>query len=526
MANLRILPTSPQERGASPFLWQTDDTLDAVRACHYHRDQETCPESPLSCRIETSRAHNYGKRVYTLTDTTDQPKLTIGESIRTLLTSSRGYLLVNAANFGDGVAYFGILALMTLFMNKSVGFSTHWSTVSISLFSGAVTIFMALGGGWISDRLGVRRALTFCWMLLVVGRVVFVLSPQASTAYLVGAMAWLGIFIMAAGEGVIQPALYSGVKEYTDERSKTLGYAFLYSIMNLGIVAGELLSPLIRGYWARHVEGEDISQNPSAGIAGAYWFFILITVGMLLVNVLFFTRRVEKRDRRVVRQSKFDAETTWLDKFRNLPIMDCRFLFFIFVLLPVRTLFAHQFLTMPLFVERVYPATVAAKWEWVYMINPIIIVVFVPTIAAVTLKREVVDMMIFGTAITAFSSFLLCGEASVFWLLVYMVVFSFGEAVWSSRFLEYIADIAPVERVGVYMGIATIPWFLAKMCTGFYAGFMLDWFVPETGVQSPQTLWLLYGLVALISPIALLATRTWLVSGVKHEEVEQVKPTK
>lgn len=27
------------------------------------------------------------------------------------------------------------------------GFSTHWSTVSVSLFTGAVTVFMAVGGG-------------------------------------------------------------------------------------------------------------------------------------------------------------------------------------------------------------------------------------------------------------------------------------------------------------------------------------------------------------------------------------------
>jgi dipeptide/tripeptide permease len=449
-----------------------------------------------------------------LTDANDITKLTIRESFTTLFTSSRGYLLVNAANFGDGVAYFGILALMTLFMNKSVGFSAPMSTVSISVFSGAVTIFMALGGGWISDRLGVRRALTFCWILLVFGRIVFVMSPEAATAYMVGVMAWLGIFIMAAGEGIIQPALYSGVKEYTDERSKTLGFAFLYAIMNLGIVAGELLSPLIRGYWAKTVEGQDIHQTPTAGIAGAYWFFILVTIGMLLVNVFFFTRKVEERDRRVVRKAKFDTQTSWFRKFQDLPIMDCRFLFFIFILLPVRTLFAHQFLTMPLFVERVYPASVAARWEWVFMINPIIIVVFVPLIAALTLKRKVIDMMIVGTTITALSSFLLCPRPTVLWLVAYMVIFSLGEAVWSSRFLEYIADIAPVERVGVYMGIATIPWFLAKMCTGFYAGFMLDWLVPVTGAQSPETLWLIYGLMALVSPVALILFRRWLVNGV------------
>ena len=37
---------------------------------------------------------------------------------------------------------------------------------------------------------------------------------------------------------------------------------------------------------------------------------------------------------------------------------------------------------------------------------------------------------------------------------------------WSSRFLEYVADLAPAGKVGAYMGLAGIPWFLAKMTTG------------------------------------------------------------
>ena len=59
-----------------------------------------------------------------------------------------------------------------------------------------------------------------------------------------------------------------------------------------------------------------------------------------------------------------------------------------------------------------------------------------------------------------------------------------------------VADIAPVNRVGIYMGIATIPWFLAKTLTGLYSGVMLDIFVPAAGPQSPQTLWLIYGVTA------------------------------
>jgi dipeptide/tripeptide permease len=409
-----------------------------------------------------------------------------------------------------------MLALLTLFLNKDVGFSTGWSTKSVSIFTGLVTITMALGGGWLSDRLGVRRALSLSMLIVLIGRIFLVASPLTATTGVVFTMAWIGLVVMGFGEGILQPALYSGVKEYTDKRTATLGYAFLYSIMNLGIVAGEFLSPLIRNWYAKSVQGLDVEQVPTAGIGGAFYFFIAVTVVVLAANVIFFTRRVELRDRIVVEEEEPASEpeiSNWIGKLRSLPIMDLRFLFFIFILLPVRTLFAHQWLTMPFYVTRALPPEVGAKWEWVNMINPLVIVIGVPLIAAMTARRRVVDMMIVGTLVSALSSFLLVPHPNTIFLVTYMVIWSLGEAMWSSRFLEYVADIAPAPRVGIYMGLAGIPWFLAKFVTGFYAGNMLDKFVPAQGPQDPGTMWLIYGLTALVSPIGLILARRWLLAG-------------
>ncbi len=445
--------------------------------------------------------------------TDDKQPTGLLDTLRALRRASRGFWLVNAVNFGDGVAYFGILALMTLFFEKNVGFSATTSTLAVSVFTGFVTLFMVLGAGALCDRLGARRALTVSMGLILVGRILLVLSPNAGAELLIGGVAWVSILVMAFGEGVVQPALYAGVKEYTDKRTATMGFAYLYAIMNLGIVAGEFVSPWVRETWARTFEGVEVKDVPTAGITGSFWFFIGVTALVLLVNVVFFTKKVEDRDR-VVPDTPPEAETgprTLLDKLRDLPIMDTRFLFFIFILLPVRTLFAHQWLTMPHYVTRAFPAEVGARFEWVNGLNPLIIVIAVPAIAAVTQRRKVVDMMILGTFISAIATVLLIPDPSLDLLLTYVVVFSLGEAVWSSRFMEYVAEIAPAHRVGIYMGIAGLPWFLAKTVTGTFAGAMVDSYIPAEGVQDPGTLWAIYGAIAMISPIGLLAARKWLL---------------
>jgi MFS family permease len=397
--------------------------------------------------------------------------------------------------------------------------STAWSTRAISLFSGAVTITMALGGGWVSDRLGVRRALGLAVSVILIGRIFFVGSPLVGSEFLIQGMAWSALIVMACGEGILQPALYAGVKEYTDKRTATLAYAFLYSIMNVGIAVGAWVSPNAREWWAGR-GGVSTAEDPAAGISGAFWFFIVITLVMLLVHLNFFTRRVEERDRvdhGPVRAA--DPNQSWADKLKNLPILDHRFLFFIFILLPVRTLFAHQFLTMPHYVTRAFPAEIGARWEWINGINPLVIVIGVPLFAMFTARRKVVDMMIAGTIVTALSTLLLVTAPNIKFLLAYVILFSLGEAMWSSRFLEYVADIAPAGRVGLYMGVANIPWFLAKTTTGLYAGSLLDRFIPAEGPQSPETLWWIYFAIAIISPLGLIAARRWLLNSVHNHGV-------
>ncbi|MBU0508351.1 MFS transporter [bacterium] len=428
--------------------------------------------------------------------------LTIRENLQILFGASRAFWLVNLVNFGDGIAYFGILNLLTLYVHDSVGFSDHLTGIAVSTFTGLVTLFM-FGGGFVSDKLGVRRALTLTLIILLVGRVMLVSSPAAGA--LSGVLLWMSLVIMGFAEGIIQPALYAGVKEFTDPRTATIGYSILYAIMNLGIVAEAGVSPFIRA------EG---------GITGVFWVLIGVSGLMLIGNATLFSRRIEKRDRvlEYVKKEKTadDTRTLW-QKFRALPFMDNRFIFFIFILLPVRTLFAHQFLTLPHYVMRCFPEAIGARYEWFQGLNPLIIVIFVPLIAALTRKVNVVKMMIIGTSVSAITTFILVPGPHLSTLILYVVFFSLGEAIWSSRFLEYVADLAPAGQVGAYMGLAGIPWFMAKFTTGWYSGAMLAKFIPASGPHDSGTLWLIYAFIAMITPIGLLIGRKWVQRGVEYK---------
>ncbi len=435
-------------------------------------------------------------------------RLSLKDNLKILFGASRGFWLVNQVNFFDGIAYFGILNLLTLFIGREVGFSDEMKTVAVSAFTGMVTLFM-FGGGFITDKLGVRKALTICLAMVLAGRLLLVGSTGMGS--FAGGTLWISLIVMGIAEGILQPTLYAGVKEYTDPRTATIGYSLLYAIMNLGIVGGDLFSPLIR---EAAVGKSEAGQG--GGSATVFWVLIGVTVLMLAIQLLFFTKKVEDTQRVVIAEEESEeeaAKTTW-EKIRELPFLDSRFLFFIFILLPVRTLFAHQWLTLPDYIIRCFPAGIGARYEWFQALNPIIIVIFVPTIAALTRNVNIITMMIIGTTVSALTTFILVPGPHLATMITYVIVFSFGEAIWSSRFLEYVANLAPAGKVGAYMGLAGIPWFLAKATTGLYAGSMIAHFMPLEGPKDSGTMWLIYAFIALISPIGLIIGRKWVQKGV------------
>lgn len=433
------------------------------------------------------------------------------QELKIIFSSSRAFWLVNLVNFGEGIAYFGILTLITLFLGRNVGMSDAMTGVSVSTFTGLVTLCM-FGGGFVSDKYGVRKALTISLSLLFAGRVLlgFAEVPADMGLRPLGyVMSWLSIVLMAVGSGILQPALYAGAKEYTNPKVSAIAFSFIYAIMNLGVVCENFISPFIRtdDPFIGNIHGL------GWGIMGVFLTCTALTGVLLLAHITLFTKKVEK-ECRTVAVAEENQNKTWKQRLSEMPFRDMRFMWFIFILLPVQTLFAHQFLTIPEYIFRVFPAEVAAKFEWINGINPFIIVIFVPLIAMFTRKVSVFKMLIVGTSISAATTFLLIGQQpSLPLLITYVIVFSLGEASWSSRFYEYVADLAPAGQVGAYMGLAGLPWFMAKFTTGLYSGSMLAHFIPKEGVQHPGEMWLIYAFIACVSPIGLLLTRKWIEGG-------------
>jgi proton-dependent oligopeptide transporter, POT family len=461
-------------------------------------------------------------------------------SFSDLFKLPRGFWLVIGAFVLESSAYFGVLTLMTTYLSTDLGWGDRWAGTSVSIFTMLVTLLM-LGAGSYAERFGLRRAILFALVIATIGRSLYCLAPRFGSAAFVATAVAGAILVIAIGEAILQPVCYSGVKQYTDEKTNSMGYGLIYAIMNLGIVGIGTLSAWLRPAVQDLKDGKlpDTNSGKPAveffagfsptGVQAVNWACTGITALTLVLFLLFMTRKAEAAKLRPdLSENQSPDSTIPLGKrlkefFGGGPFSNPRFIFFIFMLLPVRTLFAHQWLTMPQYILRAYDKDVADHMEWlVNWINPGIIFFGVPIATALTRHINVYTMMIIGTLVSAVPTFLLCAGPNLPLLIIYFVIFSIGEALWSARFLEYASELSPPGRIAQYMGLAQIPWLLAKGTTGLYSGFMLSTFCPDKTPAAnlhTETLWFIYGCIAVASPIGLWLARKWVMAGLHSKPV-------
>lgn len=518
------------------------------------------------------------------------------DTFRAFIHAPREIIGINIINVFEGMAYFGILTLLTLFMTKNVlitdapyvkiselkdvtqfGACLDWDNRGgcVNVHAGWVVsgflmliTFSQLFLGGLSDKLGPKKMLGISIAVLLISRIIMGFSETffAASGTGIGSIFFFvvaGCLLLAAlAYGVFNPAVYSLTRMYSDKKTSAVSYAMLYAGMNLGAFLIGLLLPRIR-----HIAGDSLmdadtfasghvyavlqnllpSFNPrivlqegampgTNGFSGAFIFIagIMVIVFVLYLYFIAFSKTKPITDPKESEDGNADSDApkqklSLIDRIINHPLADLKFDFFIFILIPVQTLFAYQNILIPTYLERCfqkYP-TISDNFETFSNINPLIVFLFAPVIAALTAKQDVYKMMIIGTTVMALPTFLMGIGTTPLLFLTFIFIGAIGESMWQPRFLQHVTQIAPKERMGAYVGIANLPWFLTKFIVGLYVGFFMEGFIPDIKehpelTQNPESMWLIFACIAMVTPIALFLARKWM-NPKKTDEVENLK---
>jgi POT family proton-dependent oligopeptide transporter len=337
-----------------------------------------------------------------------------------------------------------------------------------------------------------------------------------------GAGLWNGLMmvnvvamvIIIVGYGAFQPATYAAVKELSDAKTAPMSYAMLYALQNLGAFVSGLLSPRIpdghqrRAAPERHQRRVLVLCGPDGDWPGADDSLSATQAAAGRIRAGCPGPQRSQAGRGGVAKAAASASQPGCANIRS-PTPSSASLSS--VLVPVQTLFAHQWLTLPQYIERAF-----RPWPWVSEnyetfsnLSPLLVFVLTPLLAAATARRSVYSTMIVGTAVMGLPTVLLAFGPSPTALVAFMLIGAMGESLWQPRFLQYAAEIAPPGKTGLYMGVAQLPWFLTKLLTSLYSGWFLAHYCPQQGALHTGQMWLLYWLIACVSPIGLLLGRRW-----------------
>jgi len=117
--------------------------------------------------------------------------------------------------------------------------------------------------------------------------------------------------------------------------------------------------------------------------------------------------------------------------------------------------------------------------------------------------------IILGSFITVISFLLyLIGQGG--WVIVIAVlVFSIGEMLASPRSKEYAGNIAPPNKVGMYMGYFYWCVALGNLFGGLLSGKLYEHYGP-VGVDNPDIMWMIFAALAMVSVVLLSIYDKWI----------------
>ncbi len=275
------------------------------------------------------------------------------------IKSPRALWGINLAYLLEGFVYFGMLGYLAMYFNDFVGLSDTQASPFVGFLTVGITVAMVVLGGR-SDKLGPRRAMLLALMCMIVGRSIIAsgsfLGLESGLWGSLHLITLFGILFVIVGYGLFQPAAYGAVRQLTSPKTAAMGYAMLYALMNLGGWLPSFFSPVRR----------------AVGINGAYVVYTGITVVAFVLTFFILSKKTVER---AIAKAKADAaaeggkeppkveETVQKEEkesfsllrwLKNHPLADLKFTVFIFALIPVQTLFAHNWLTLPQYTERAF----------------------------------------------------------------------------------------------------------------------------------------------------------------------------
>lgn len=353
----------------------------------------------------------------------------------------------------------------------------------------AILYFLPVVTGALADKFGFKKTLIVAYVILASGY--YVMGQVSSYS-----MVFLVFLWVALGAGLFKPVVQATVGKTTNEKTSSIGFGIFYMIVNVGAFIGPIVASILRGWsWS--------------------YVFTMSAVAILLnlVVVILFFKEPERE------QNTEPLGKSLKTVFKNIyvALSDTKLLVFLIIIVGFWTMYNQLFYTLPVFIDQwVHTAalfdSINNVWPWLAKaldtqkvgavpaemlinIDAMFIVIFQIAVSTFVMKYKPLNAMIVGILICTIGMSLTLFTQNSFFLILAIFIFALGEMASSPKTSEYIARIAPKDKVALYMGCSFLPYaggnfFAGQISGGVYQNLsdkvtLLERAVAEKGFDIP-----------------------------------------
>ena len=375
----------------------------------------------------------------------------------------KGLYLLFFVEMWERFSYYGMRALLVLYMVQELLFSSQKAGNIYGIYTGFVYL-TPLIGGYLADRFfGQRRCITAGAVLMSMG--LFMLACGGKELFL------MSLFLMICANGFFKSNISSvlGLLYGNDNDKKDSAFTVFY----MGINLGAFLSPLVCGTLAVKY--------------GFEWGFASAGIGMLigLVTYKLFERKLlGDKGLNPVMSEKEDVITEEKKDKSNL------FALFILMMftIPFWICFEQAGSSLTLFAEYQTNRNLFGfeiPTGYFQSLNPLFIIILAPLFSAVwswlrSKGKEPASVVKFGTALFLMSvSYVIMifaglmaegGKISPLWLVAAYFVMTVAELCISPIGLSLVSKLAPRKFLSLTMGCWFLTCFIGDGLAGFWGG--------------------------------------------------------
>jgi POT family proton-dependent oligopeptide transporter len=363
------------------------------------------------------------------------------------------FWVANGMELFERLAYYGQQIVFMVYLRNNLGFTESEAGALSGLFGGLIYLLPILGGT-LADKWGFRRAFNIAFSILGVGY--FLIGSVGMTAFkgIYGDMSlyWLltaFLVLTAFGGSFIKPSVLGTVAVTTNEKTKSLGYAIYYWLVN----AGAMIGPTI-AYFVRDSFGNEF----------VYLVSSISCFAMLIVNMILY--------KEVTNEATVVTESLG-KKIANLFVVlgNIKFMIFLLIYSLYWIIFWQEFIIVPYYITDFIgpdaPYEIVQSWAGAGAI-----ILFQIPVNRLTKNIPTRQAIMVGFAVSSLIWVIIGIYPSIPTIAAGIVAFAIGEMIQAPRYYEYISEIAPPGQQGLYQGYAFLPIAIARFVGDPFGGWI------------------------------------------------------